>query len=85
MDAIDQAVNELKRQAAALGYDLNPEVHIYHHRDDDGPRINVSVEKNSKGYNWTATITGASSPANALQWLQWCEENLRKTYGEPVG
>ena len=31
------------------------EQHVYHHYDNDGARINVKVEKNTKGYNYEAT------------------------------
>lgn len=52
-------------------------VDVHHHRDDDGPRINVSVEKNSKGYNWSATVTGARSVQEAINLIAEAEEGLK--------
>lgn len=57
-------------------------VHHYHHRDDDGPRVNMKVEKNSKGYNWEVTVTGAASVDDALDIIQHSESVLKAMYGE---
>lgn len=57
------------------------EAHIYHHRDDDGPRINVAVEKNSKGYNWTVTVTSARDLDQALRIIGDAEQRLRDHFG----
>lgn len=56
--------------------------HIYHHSNNDGPRINVKVEKNTKGYNWELTITAAPSVAAAIALLTETETALRVIYGE---
>lgn len=56
--------------------------HVYHHTDNDGPRINTSVERNSKGYNYTATVTGARSPEEAMQLLAATLAQLRDLLGE---
>lgn len=45
------------------------EQHVYHHYDNDGARINVKVEKNTKGYNYEATVTGAKNDEEALEIL----------------
>jgi hypothetical protein len=58
------------------------EQHIYHHSNNDGPRINVKVEKNTKGYNWEVTITGAPSTTAAIALLTETETALRALYGE---
>ena len=58
------------------------EQHIYHHYDDPGPRVGVKVEKNSRGYNWEATVTGAHSVYEAMTLLRTAETDLRTTYGE---
>lgn len=60
------------------------EVHHYHHSDNDGIRVTVKVEKNSKGYNWEASGSGAKSVAEAIFALSQAEIELRKIYGEPV-
>jgi hypothetical protein len=56
--------------------------HVYHHNDNDGPKVNVKAEKNSKGYNWEATVTGARSVDEALDMLQEAETGLKAMYGE---
>lgn len=58
------------------------EQHVYHHHNNDGPRINTSVEKNSKGYNYTATVTGASSPEEAVKLVAETLAQLRDLLGE---
>jgi hypothetical protein len=59
------------------------EQHIYHHLDDDGPRINVKVEKNTKGSNYEATITGAKTVEDALSLLTDAKARLEKEFGTP--
>ena len=53
------------------------EQHVYHHNDSDGARINVKVEKNSRGFNYEATVTGAKTVDEALSLLKDAEEKLR--------
>ena len=53
------------------------EQHVYHHNDSDGARINVKVEKNSRGFNYEATITGAKTVDEATALLKDAEEKLR--------
>lgn len=60
------------------------EEHIYHHYDNDGPRVNVSAEKNTKGYNWSATVTGARSVEEAIALLTDAEAKLAEAFGQPV-
>ena len=43
--------------------------HIYHHNDTDGARVNVSAERNTKGWNYSATVVSAKTPAEAIQLL----------------
>lgn len=59
----------------------SPEVHHYHHYDQNGPRINVKVERNSKGFNWETTITGAASVDEALALVNVANEKLAAQYG----
>jgi len=58
------------------------EVHHYHHNDDSGPRVNAKVERNSKGYNWEATVTGATSVKQAITMLKDTEFALRNTWSD---
>lgn len=57
------------------------EQHIYHHSDNDGARINVKVEKNTKGFNYEATVTGAKTVEEAMSLLQEAQKKLEATYG----
>jgi hypothetical protein len=57
------------------------EQHIYHHSDSDGVRINVKVEKNTKGFNYEATVTGASSVEEAMHILKKAQAELEAQYG----
>ena len=61
--------------------DNQNEQHIYHHYDNDGARINVKVEKNSKGFNYEATVTGAKSVAEAILLVAQTEKELKALYG----
>ena len=59
--------------------------HIFHHSDSDGARVNVKVERNSRGFNWEATVTGAKTVEEAMALLVDAEAQLKATYGtEPV-
>ena len=55
--------------------------HIYHHNDADGPRFNVKAERNTKGYNYEATVTGAKSINEALTLLNEAIAQLEAQYG----
>lgn len=56
-------------------------VDVYHHRDDDGPRITLGLEKNTKGYNWNVSITGCASLDTMERMLYEAELRLRGRYG----
>ncbi len=60
------------------------EQHIYHHNDSDGVRINVKVEKNTKGFNYEATVTGAKTVEEAMLALKDAQYRLEETYGAPT-
>ena len=55
---------------------MSEEQHIYHHSDNDGARINVKVEKNTKGFNYEATVTGAKSVEEAIALLKEAQAKL---------
>lgn len=58
------------------------EQHVYHHSDNDGVRINVKVEKNTKGFNYEATVTGAKTVEEAIKCLKDAQAELEKTFGK---
>lgn len=60
------------------------EQHIYHHSDNDGARINVKVEKNSKGFNYEATVTGAKTVEEAIGLLKDAQQKLQTAFGREV-
>lgn len=60
----------------------NNEQHIYHHTDNDGARLNMKVEKNTKGYNWEATVTGAKTVDEAIALLTEAEATLKAKFGQ---
>jgi hypothetical protein len=57
------------------------EHHIYHHYDTEGVRIYVKVEKNTKGFNYEATVTGAKTVEEAVATLKFAQEALEAQYG----
>lgn len=58
---------------------------IYHRSDNDGPNVSVKVEKNSKGYNWEASVSGAKSVDEAIELLRDAEEKMRTEFGSGNG
>jgi hypothetical protein len=57
---------------------------VFHHSDPSPAKVTVSVEKNTKGYNWSASVSGAASVDEAMKMLTEAESALRKKYGEPL-
>lgn len=58
------------------------EQHVYHHSEPTEPRVNVSVERNSRGFNVSATVVGARTPGEALDLLRITMKQLSVEYGE---
>lgn len=50
-------------------------LHVYHH-SDSGPRIAVSFERNSRGVNITASVSGARSPREAGLLLEQARDEV---------
>jgi hypothetical protein len=51
--------------------------------ESNGPaKINVKVEKNTKGYNYEATVTGGHSVAEAMAILREAMTKLAEEYGD---
>jgi hypothetical protein len=66
--------NELKVGA------LLDEQHVYHHYDNDGPRVSVKAEKNSKGFNYEAHVQGAKTVDEAMALLNEAVAKLKAAY-----
>ena len=56
------------------------EQHIYHHSDNE-PKVNLSAERNSKGWNYGATVLNASSVSEAIKLLKQATKALEEEYG----
>ena len=52
---------------------------VYHHYDDK-PKVNMKVERNSRGYNWEVTVTGSVSVDEALTIVQDAKKKLSQIY-----
>lgn len=59
---------------------LERQQHVYHHNDAT-PRIDMKVERNSRGFNYEAKVAGATSVEQAIGLLGEAETALRKRYG----
>jgi predicted secreted protein len=59
-------------------------VNHFHHQVSDGPKITIKIEKNSKGYNWEVSVSGAKSVAEAILLMQQAEKEMKDLYGEKV-
>lgn len=57
------------------------EQHIYHHYDNDGVRITVKAERNSRGVNYEASVSGAKTVEEAMSALKSAQQELELTYG----
>lgn len=42
------------------------EQHLYHHTVPVGPKLNLKIIQNTKGYNFEITVTGAASVSEAM-------------------
>ena len=58
--------------------------HVYHHNVDERPKVNLKVEKNSKGVNWEITVIGAKSPKEAMDLLDEMTDEMKLRYGNPL-
>lgn len=73
----DEALRQ-KNEKETNGMD---DQHVYHHSDSDGARVYVKVERNTKGFNYEASVTGAKTVDEAMAMLQDAEAKLRAVYG----
>ena len=58
------------------------EQHVYQHNDATA-RVSMKVERNSRGYNYEAGVSGATSVDEAMRLLTEAEGALKKRYGTP--
>lgn len=57
--------------------------HFFYHLSELPPRVNVKIEKNSRGYNWEVTILNAPTPDCAIEMLEDAKAKMASLYGEP--
>ena len=62
---------------------IGEQIHHFYHNDLRNPTISVKIERNSKGYNFEASISGANSTAEALELLDTMVAALEERY--PLG
>ena len=43
--------------------------HVWHHSQPPEPHVSVSAEKNSKGWTWSVSVSGAESVEQAMAML----------------
>ena len=61
----------------------NQASHVYHHTVSE-TKVNMKLEKNSKGFNYEVTVTGASTADEALEIIRDAEQKLYAAYGQPA-
>jgi hypothetical protein len=60
---------------------MSEEQHIYHHAQQVEMRVNATVEKNSKGYNYSVTVVNASCTEEAMDAINATMYDLAEQYG----
>lgn len=60
------------------------EQHVYYHHEEQGPRVTLKIEKNSRGVNWEVSIVQARTVDEGMELLREAETKLRAEYGEAV-
>jgi hypothetical protein len=60
---------------------MSDEQHVYYHNDNDGPRVNVKVVQNTKGFNYEVTVMNAMSVEEAMKILVDAQTQLAEKYG----
>ena len=66
---------------------MSEEQHIYHHNDraEYYPAVSVTIEKNTKGFNYSASVSGCATVEQAMQLLNDAAGKLATQYGGNVG
>lgn len=60
---------------------MSEDQHVYHHNEPVEMRLNVVVEKNTKGYNYSVTVVNASCTEEALEVIDDTINSLAAQYG----
>ena len=56
--------------------------HVYHHVSADSLRVNAKVIRNSRGYNYEATVVNAKTTSEALSILKELTSELQREFGD---
>jgi len=56
--------------------------HVYHHVSADSLRVNAKVIRNSRGYNYEATVVNAKTTSEALFILKELTSELQREFGD---
>ena len=59
---------------------IQQHVHIW---ADQGPKIDIKAERNSRGYNWEIKVSGAKSTDEALAMLAEADAKLKAQFAPP--
>lgn len=59
---------------------MGEDQHVYHH-NDPAPTFSVKAERNTKGWNYEASVNGAQSVEDALTLLKELTTRLENQYG----
>jgi len=58
----------------------NPVQHHVHTWADQGPKIDIKAERNSRGYNWEIKVSGAKSTDEAIAMLAEADAKLKAKF-----
>jgi hypothetical protein len=58
------------------------EQHVYTHNENDHVSVNLSVERNTKGYNYSATVVNAKSVEDGMVLIKNAIKLLEFEYGK---
>jgi hypothetical protein len=62
---------------------LTPVQNHIHTWADQGPKIDIKAERNSRGYNWEIKVSGAKSTDEALAMLADADAKLKAQFAPP--
>jgi hypothetical protein len=82
--------NEIKAQWFSIGFgnlkevvQMSEDQNIYHHYDNDGPRVSVKVEKKWKCFNYEAHVQGCCTVESAMLLLKDAVARLKADFETP--
>jgi hypothetical protein len=70
--------------AAPIRLPMPNDLHVWNHRADDAARVSVKAERNSKGWNYEASVSGARTVEEAMALLQDATTKLQAAYNSAV-